>query len=57
MKKKISHFDDLLYNPSMLFSKHYTEQNRHHFEDARRFQAEIEAAKRQVYKSRQKYEK
>lgn len=57
MKTKAAEFDELIYNPSILFTKHYVEQNRKYLDDAKKYLAEIEAARKQVEKSKLKYEK
>lgn len=57
MRDKTSQFDELLYNPSVLFSKHYVEQNKKHLDDAKQYIADIQAAKKQVATAQAKYEK
>jgi hypothetical protein len=57
MREKAAEFDELLYNPSMLFTKHYVEQSRKHLDEGKRYLAEIEAARKQVIVSKRTYEK
>ena len=55
MKEKLEEFDYLLYNPSILFMKHYQDQSKKYQEIARKYIQEVEAARHQVSKAQKKY--
>jgi len=48
-------FDELIYNPSILFTKHYVEQNKRYLDESKFFLSEIDIARKQVEKNRLKY--
>lgn len=55
MRAKAAEFNELLHYPIVGFIKHYNEQNKRAHDDAKRYISEIDAAKRQINKSKDKY--
>lgn len=57
MRNKCEQFDEILYNPSVMFSKHYIEQNRRYLDEAKKYLTEIDYAKKSTEKAKKKYDK
>lgn len=57
MKEKSSEFDDLLYNPSVMFTKHYIEQCKKYLDQSKYYLIEVKNARDHVDKSYKRYTK
>ena len=55
MRNKCKQYDELLYNPSVMFNKHYVEQNLGCLEDADKFSSQVELSKKNVVKAKRRY--
>jgi hypothetical protein len=57
MTERVGLFDELIHNPSVLFTKHYIEQNKKYIDESKHYISEIDSARKHVEKSKQKYHK
>ncbi|CAI2372768.1 unnamed protein product [Moneuplotes crassus] len=55
MRGKLDEFDDLLYIPSLVFTRKYQAENKQHYDHSKKYLQEIDAARREVKKTRERY--
>jgi hypothetical protein len=57
MRDKSSEFDDLLYNPSVMFTKHYIEQSKKYLDISKNYLIEVKNARDHVDRSYRRFSK